>query len=110
MDKNKGILGKHLEKKEDTYSRGSKEKLKASMRNKLTRTFVGCLSAIESELLATGKPEDKERFKRLRSRILSTGNDQIRNMEAELEKYNIEYIPYHIEFRVATERQEEEAD
>jgi len=97
---NKGPLGKHLEKKDDKYSLGSREKLRAAMRHKIKRTFVGCLDAAERELMG-GSPEDVERFKRIRGRILSLGNDQIRNMEAELEKYNIEFIPYHIEFKIA---------
>lgn len=93
-------LGKHTEKKTDSYSKGSREKLKASMRHKIKRTFVGSLDAVERELLSSGSDSDKERFKRIRSKILSLGNDQIRNMEVELEKYNIEFIPYQIEFRV----------
>lgn len=62
------------------------------MRHKIKRTFVGALAAIEEEV------NDKEKFKKIRSRILSIGNDQIRNMETELEKYNIEFIPYQITF------------
>jgi hypothetical protein len=69
------------------------------MRHKIKRTFVGCLDAAERELL-NSSPEDKEKFKRIRSRILSIGNDQIRNREVELEKYNVEFIPYHVEFRI----------
>lgn len=89
-------LKDHIEKKTDKYSLGSREKLKAAMRHKLKKTFVGCLDAIEVEL---GR-DDYETFKKIRSKVLSIGNDQIRNMEAELEKYNIEFIPYHIEFIV----------
>jgi len=99
MINKKGQLGKHLEKKDDNYSLGSREKLRAAMRHKLKRTFVGCLDAMEREFL-NGSLEDKEKFKRIRGRILSIGNDQIRNMEVELEKYNVEFIPYHVEFRV----------
>ena len=86
------FLEKHTEVKEDNYSIGSRQKLKAAMRHKLKRTFVGALAAIEAEL----GPAETERFKRIRSQILSIGNDQIRNMETELERYNIEFIPYQI--------------
>lgn len=89
-------LGKHIEKNTDNYSIGSKEKLKASMRHKIKKTFVGCLDALELEIGKT----DPELFNRLRKKVLSLGNDQIRNMETELEKYNIEFIAYHIEFEV----------
>lgn len=87
-------LGEHTEKKDENYYRGSREKLKASMRHKIKRTFVGALDAVEKEL-----SDDKELFRRIRSKILSIGNDQIRNMEIELEKYNIEFIPYQFTFR-----------
>jgi len=85
-------LEKHAEKKTDNYSIGSRQKLKAAMRHKIKRTFVEALNAVEAELTH----EEKERFKRIRSKILSVGNDQIRNMETELERYNIEFIPYQI--------------
>lgn len=85
-------LEKHAEKKMDNYSIGSRQKLKATIRHKIKRTFVEALSAIESEL----GPSEEERFRRIRSKILSVGNDQIRNMEVELERYNIEFIPYQI--------------
>lgn len=86
-------LGNHTEKNDDNYFRGSREKLKASMRHKIKRTFVGALDAVEKEI------DDKELFKKIRGRILSIGNDQIRNMEMELEKYNVEFIPYQMTFR-----------
>lgn len=86
------ILGKHTEKKEDKYSKGSRQKLKAAIRHKIKRTFVEALNAIEIEFT----DKETERFKRVRSKILSVGNDQIRNMETELERYNVEFIPYQI--------------
>lgn len=86
-------LGKHTERNDDNWSRGSKEKLKASMRHKIKRTFVGALDAVERDI------NDKELFKKIRSKILSIGNDQIRNMEIELDKYNVEFIPYQLTFK-----------
>jgi hypothetical protein len=85
-------LEKHTEKKQDNYSIGSRQKLKAAMRHKIKRTFVAALDAVETEL----RPEERDRFKRIRGKILSAGNDQVRNMEIELERYNIEFIPYQI--------------
>ena len=83
-------LEKHTEKKQDNYSIGSRQKLKAAMRHKIKRTFVAALDAVETEL----QPNERDRFKRIRGKILSAGNDQVRNMETELERYNIEFIPY----------------
>jgi len=112
-------LEKHIEKKEDNYSIGSKAKLKAAMRHKIKRTFVGCLDALEQELgVPFSKeeleiPSNKEKlelFNSLRSKILSLGNDQIRNMETEMDKYNIEFIPYHIKLRPLGDTTEEKKD
>jgi len=93
------MLREHTEKKADRWSVGSKEKLKASIRHKLKRVFVGCLDVIEKEL-RVGMPDNddnEEKFRRMRNKILGVGNDQIRNMELELEeRYNIEFIPYEI--------------
>lgn len=98
-------LEKHTEKLTDNYSVGSKEKLKASVRHKIRRTFVGCLDILEKELMALGIDKESETFKSIRKKILSVGNDQVRNMEAELEKYNIEFIPYHITLKVLSPEQ-----
>jgi len=87
-------LKEHIEKNVSSYFVGSRAKLAASMRHKIRRTFIAALECLEDELGA-----DSEQFRRLRKDILREGNDQIRNMEAELEKYNIEFIPYHVEFR-----------
>lgn len=94
-------LKDHIDKKEDSYSKASRQKLKAAMRHKIKRTFVGCLNEVESELgISSDNSQNQEVFKRIRSKILSIGNDQIRNMELELDKYNVEFIPYHITFTV----------
>lgn len=98
-------LGKHIEKKVDNYSLGSKEKLKACVRHKIRRTFVGSLDVIEKELALLGIDKNSDIFKSIRKKILSIGNDQVRNMEAELDKYNIEFIPYHIELVALTPEQ-----
>lgn len=92
-------LSDHINKKTDNYSLGSKKKLRASMQNKIKRTFVGILDSLESEL-DKNNPRELELFHKLRRKVLSIGNDQIRNMENELEKYNVEFIPYHIEMQV----------
>lgn len=95
-------LGKHTEKKTDNWSVGSKKKLKASMRHKMKRIFVGILEALDNERL-NGHIDD-EVADRLRGKILNIGNDQIRNMEAEIEeRYNVEFLSYHIDFKILPE-------
>lgn len=92
-------LSDHIDIKDDNWSIASKNKLKASMRHKMRRIFVGILGELDTEK-ANGTI-DSDTHRRLRSKILGIGNDQVRHMEAELDsRYNIEALNYHIQFKV----------
>lgn len=95
-------LGKHIEHKRDNWHDKSKKKLKASIRYRMKRIYVGILDSLDKER-ADGKL-DEATFKKIRSKILNMGNDQIRNMESELDnQYNIEFLNYHIDFKIIPE-------
>ena len=95
-------LGNHVEKKMDNWSDKSRKKLAASMRYKMKKIYLGILESIEKEKYE-GRI-DEATCKTLRARALNLGNDNIRTMEMELEhKYNIEYINYHINFKIIPE-------
>ena len=95
----KDKLSNHIKLAEDNWSIGSKKKLKVSMRHKMKKIFVGILYELDREKL--NGSIDKETFKRIRSRVLNIGNEQVRNMEIELDsRYNIEALNYHVEFKV----------
>ena len=109
VDREKGIvvvrrsgkekLSDHITIKEDNWSIASKNKLKASMRHKMKKIFVGFLGDLDKEL--ERGTISKETFSRLRSKVLGKGNDEVRHMEDELDaRYNVESINYHVEFRV----------
>ena len=88
-------LGKHVEKKADNYSVGSKKKLKASIEHKMKRIYVGILDAVEKEKLSGNI--DAEVFATLRSKILNIANDQIRSIRKELDdRYNVEFLTYQV--------------
>ena len=92
-------LSDHIDIKEDNWSIASRNKLKASMRHKMRRIFVGILELLDKEK-ANGKI-DNETGRRMRTRILGIGNDEVRNMETELDsRYNIEALNYHVHFEV----------
>lgn len=92
-------LGKHIKKNTDNWFEKSKKKLNASMRYKMKRIYVEALDILDNERV-DGNIDDRT-FKKLRSKILNVGNDQIRSMELELEKqYNIEFLNYHIDFKI----------
>lgn len=92
-------LSNHVELATDNWSIGSKKKLKVSMRHKMKKIFVGILDVLDKEK-ANGNI-DTETFKRLRSRVLNVGNEQIRSMEIELDgRYNVEALNYQVQFKV----------
>jgi hypothetical protein len=95
----KDKLSSHIKLAEDNWSIGSKKKLKVSMRHKMKKIFVGILDVLDKEKLSGNIDEDTH--KRVRSRVLNIGNEQIRNMELELDaRYNVEALAYHVEFKV----------
>lgn len=92
-------LSDHIELKEDSWSKASKRKLKNFTAQKMRRIFVSILEALDNEK-GSGNINSTT-HKRLRSKILNIGNDQIRNMNIELDtRYNVEALNYHIEFLV----------
>jgi len=100
-------LSDHVDIKDDNWSIASKNKLKASMRHKMRRIFVGILELLDKEK-ASGKI-DKETGRRMRTRILGMGNDEVRSMETELDsRYNVEALNYHIQFKIIGQDQGKE--
>lgn len=88
-------LSDHITLKGDPWSVASKNKLKAAIKHKMKKIFIGILKEMEDECDAGTLSE--EGFARLRSRTLNLGNDQVRFMESELdERYNVESVNYHI--------------
>lgn len=66
----------------------SKEKLKRYVEKEIHGFFGTILDYIEVAV------DGEERFKTLRSKILNSGNDVLRNVKKELEtSYDVNYIP-----------------
>lgn len=78
-----------------TYKAKSKDRLKRIIKKKIQTTMIGAISSVESlfGFLWDEGSEDAERmqelFNTLRSEILDKGNHQIRNVDSEIELYDI---------------------
>jgi len=95
-------LSDHLETKQDSWSVASKRKLKASIRHKIKKVFVGILDELDKEL--EGGFLTDGIYQRLRAKTLNLGNEQVRLMENEIDnRYNVEALNYHVEFKVLPE-------
>ena len=95
------------------YKSDSKDRLAKILKKKIQTTMIGALSTIEEnfgflwsnptgELTAT-QLEMKELYDKVRSEILDKGNNQARNIDAELSQYEVEWLRYSIQIPVITQ-------
>jgi len=77
------------------YKAKSKQRLKRIMKKKIQTTMIGAISSIESLfgfLWDKDEPNSEkmeELFQNLRSEILDRGNHQIRNVDTEIDLYDV---------------------
>lgn len=99
--------------REQKYKAESKDRLSKILKKKIQTTMIGALSTIEENfgfLWNDAKsPLDKEAMKELynkvRSEILDRGNNQARNIDAELAQYEVEWLRYSIKIPVVQKPQ-----
>jgi|TARA_B100001094_G_scaffold330792_1_gene396958 hypothetical protein len=95
----------------DKYKSDSKDRLSKILKKKVETTMIGALSSIEEHFCflwtsADGvelTPEQKlmfDTFQKVRSEILDKGNTQARNVDAELNQYDIKWLRYSVEMPV----------
>ncbi len=108
MDKLNDIIRSQNEYKsirEDKYKSDSKERLSKILKKKVETTMIGALSSIEEHFAflwtsSDGQPISEEQkimfeaFQRVRSEILDKGNTQARNIDAELNQYDVKWLRY----------------
>lgn len=92
--------------KEDKYKHDSKERLSKILKKKVETTMIGALSSIEEHLgfLWGFNPKDMtedqramyELYQKIRSEILDKGNAQARNIDAELNQYEVKWLKYSL--------------
>lgn len=105
----KNIMRSRAEKAEaeSDYKNSSKERFKKIATQKMRTIMIGSLDAIEkglgflwghdeNKVLSEEEEELKKIFEQVRHDILNLGNNQIRNVEKELEQYDVTWNRYHI--------------
>lgn len=104
----------YKKQREDKYKVDSKDRLAKILKKKIETTMIGALSTIEENLGFLWNNEDgspltdeqsimKELYQKVRSTILDKGNNQARNVDAELAQYNVEWLKYQVEMPVIKE-------
>lgn len=91
-------LRDHLDFNENPYFVASKRSLVNFVKNRISKTWVAALAAIEEAVKAGDLSAEK--YEEIRREILNAGNQEARKCEKEIrERYNVEKLNYHIEFR-----------
>lgn len=97
--------------RDSKYKSESKDRLSKILKKKIQTTMIGALSTVEENFgflwnSGSDKPltEEQEMMKNLynkvRSEILDRGNNQARNIDAELAQYEVEWMRYQIKIPV----------
>lgn len=90
------------------YKADSKDRLSKILKKKIQTTMIGALSSMEENLRflweqdnpKVSKAEMKEIYNKIRSEILDKGNNQARNVDAELAQYEVEWLRYSMQIPV----------
>jgi len=105
-------------KKQNEYRNASRERLSKIATKKVQTTMIGALSSIEKHFNFLWESEDgilteeqiqmKNLYDIVRQEILDTGNNQIRNLQTELENYNVEWKRFTINLPVIRKEKSDE--
>ena len=104
--------GQYKKAREEKYKQDSRERLSKILKKKIQTTMIGALSSIEQHLgflwtnengeLTEDQKKLLELYNTVRSEILDRGNNQARNIDAELSQYDIEWLRYTMVMPVVT--------
>ena len=94
----------------ERYKYDSKDRLSKILRKKVETTMIGAISSLEDHFSFLWAAQDSEMteekkfmfdiFQKVRSEILDKGNSQSRNIDAELNQYEVKWMRYSVEIPV----------
>jgi hypothetical protein len=113
--------------KEVRYNESSKDRLSKVSKKKIQTTMIGALSSIEAHFgflwgqdnseeltprqeLTPEQEHMKEVYELVRSEILDRGNNQVRNLEAELTQYDVKWNRYHLQIPIVSPMDTQEGE
>jgi hypothetical protein len=97
--------------RDSKFKTESKDRLSKILKKKIQTTMIGALSTIEENFgflwnSQGDKPLTEEQeimknlYNKVRSEILDRGNNQARNIDAELSQYEVEWLRYQMKIPV----------
>ena len=97
---------------QEKFQNTSRNRLMENIKKKFNTTMIGALAAFEEEFgelwgngmdfedLSIDQAEERERWERVRSRVLNNGNDQSRSAMEEISHYTVSWNRYVTKFIV----------
>lgn len=102
--------------RQEKYKQDSKDRLSKILKKKIQTTMIGALSSIEENFgflwdvdndNIPNKQVFQDLYQKVRSEILDKGNNQARNIDAELAQYEVEWLKYSVVMPVIQPKNEE---
>lgn len=100
----------YKEARSEKYKYDSKDRLSKILKKKVETTMIGAISSIEDHFSFLWSATDSEMteekkfmyelFQKVRSEILDKGNTQARNVDAELNQYEVKWLKYSMNIPV----------
>ena len=97
----------------DKFKVDSKDRLSKILKKKIQTTMIGALSSMEEhfgflwDVDTEQHKAMKELYDQVRSEILDKGNNQARNIDAELSQYELEWLRYKMNIPVIHKTRED---
>lgn len=101
------------EKRNSKYRQESKKRLKKVAGKKIQTTMIGALDIIERYLGFLWEDDNEEAlrlkqiYSEVRQEILDRGNTQIRNLETEIDQYDVEWLRYSLSLPISRRKKDE---
>jgi hypothetical protein len=102
--------------REQKFKEDSRDRLSKILKKKIQTTMIGALSSIEENFSFLWDNDDvsendkaimQNLYQKVRSEILDKGNNQARNIDAELSQYDIQWLRYSVKIPMVKSKKED---
>jgi hypothetical protein len=102
--------------RDQKFKEDSRDRLSKILKKKIQTTMIGALSSIEENFSFLWNNDDvsendkaimQNLYQKVRSEILDKGNNQARNIDAELSQYDIQWLRYSVKIPMVKSKKED---
>lgn len=102
--------------RDQKFKEDSRDRLSKILKKKIQTTMIGALSSIEENFSFLWNNDDvsendkiimENLYQKVRSEILDKGNNQARNIDAELSQYDVQWLRYSVKIPMVKSQKED---